>query len=68
MKIETRIKLLWVMFYVAVILAGVHAYLLGKNGINPEESLFLQLAGLIGILLTAAASVIGINYWKKQTK
>ena len=68
MKIETRIKLLWVIFYVAVTLAGVQAYLLGKNGINPEESLFLQLAGLIGILMTSAASVIGINYWKKQIK
>lgn len=68
MKIERRIKLLWIIFYVAVTLAGIQAYLLAKNGIDPEESLFLQLAGLIGILMTAISMVIGINHWKKQIK
>jgi hypothetical protein len=68
LKIESRIKLLWVIFYVAITLAGIQAYLLTKNGIDPKEPMLLQLGGLIGILMTAISMVIGINHWKKQLK
>lgn len=48
-----RRSILYTLFYLSVILAGSHAFLLGKNGIDPEAPLFFQLSGLISVLLLA---------------
>ncbi len=42
-----------VIFYLAIILAGVNAYFLTKNGIDPNKSLFLQGLSFICLLLVA---------------
>ena len=46
-------NILFFIFYLAVILAGFNAYMIGKNGIDPEEPLFFQFASLISVLLVA---------------
>ena len=59
-------NILFVIFYLAVILAGVNAYFIGKNGINPEESLFFQFAGLISVLLLAFGCFYEIYFGKSN--
>jgi len=59
-------SILYTLFYLSVILGGSHAYLLGKNGIDPEVPLFLQLAGLISVLLLAFGTFYEIYFGRSR--
>lgn len=61
-------SILFTIFYSSVILAGVNAYYIAKNGINPEDSLFLQFSSLIAVLLVAFGSFYEIYFRKSKVK
>ena len=58
---------LYIIFYSAVVLAGINAYVLAKNGINAEDSLFLQFSSLIAVLLVAFGSFYEIYFGKSRS-
>lgn len=61
---KNKRNILFVIFYLSVTLSGINAYLLAKDGLNLKEPLFLQLASLIGVLLTAFACFYELYFGK----
>ncbi len=68
MKIKSRIKLLWIVFYLSVTGAAVNSYFLASKGFSESDPIFLQLASLISIIFTASSCLFGINYWTKKSQ
>ena len=68
MKITKRVRLLWIIFYLAITGAAINSAYLASVGLSENDALILQFASLIGIVLTAFSCLVGINYWKKQIK